>query len=399
MFISDKAKRVKESSTLFINSKFKEMKAAGLDAVGFGTGEPDFDTPDHIKNAAIEAINSGVTKYTAASGTPELKKAICGKLLRENGLEYEPANIVVSNGAKHSLLNIFTAICNPGDEVIIPAPFWVSYPELVALADGVPVVVSCSEKDGFKVTVEQLEAALTDKTRALVLNSPSNPTGMIYNKDELQAIADFAVKHGIYVISDEVYEHLIYDGAEHISIASLGEEIKNLTIVVNAVSKTYAMTGWRIGYTACGKELAKAMSNIQSHGTSNPNSIAQAASTVALNGGLDEVAKMREEFKKRRDYMTSRMNEIDGISCSIPQGAFYVMMNISEIIGTKLYGQVINGSDDFANLFLEKKLVAVVPCSGFGADEFIRWSYASSMETIKKGLDRLEEFVKEGKNA
>lgn len=399
MFISDKAKRVKESSTLFINSKFKEMKAAGLDAVGFGTGEPDFDTPDHIKTAAIDAINNGVTKYTAASGTPELKKAICGKLLRENGLEYEPANIVVSNGAKHSLLNIFTAICNPGDEVIIPAPFWVSYPELVALADGVPVVVSCSEKDGFKVTVEQLEAALTAKTRALVLNSPSNPTGMIYNKDELQAIADFAVKHGIYVISDEVYEHLIYDGAEHISIASLGEEIKNLTIVVNAVSKTYAMTGWRIGYTACGKELAKAMSNIQSHGTSNPNSIAQAASTVALNGGLDEVAKMREEFKKRRDYMTSRMNEIEGVSCSIPQGAFYVMMNISEIIGTKLYGQVINGSDDFANLFLEKKLVAVVPCSGFGADEFIRWSYASSMETIKKGLDRLEEFVKEGKNA
>jgi len=397
MYISKKAKAVKPSSTLYIDSKFKSMKAEGIDVVGFGTGEPDFDTPQHIKDAAIAALAKGMTKYTPAAGTLELKQAICRKFKRDNGLDFEPSQIVVSNGAKHSLNNIFLAICDPGDEVLIPAPFWVSYPEMVSLADGVAVSVPSSEATGFKVTVEDLKKYTTPRTRALVLNSPSNPTGMIYNKDELQKIADFAVENNIYVISDEVYEHLAYDGSEHISIASLGDKIKNLTIVVNAVSKTYAMTGWRIGYTASSKELATVMSNIQSHATSNPNSIAQAAAVAALDGSLDAVFEMKKAFIERRDYMVDRINKIDGVSCLKPTGAFYVMMNISKLIGTKLYGTQINSSDDFANLFLEKALVAVVPCSGFGDDNYIRWSYATSMDTVKKGIDRLEKFLKEGR--
>ena len=396
MYISEKAKRVKPSSTLAIDSKFKAMKAEGIDAVGFGTGEPDFDTPDEIKAACIDALNRGVTKYTPASGTPDLKKAVCRKLLRDNGLTYQPTDIVISNGAKHSLTNIFMAICNPGDEVIIPAPYWVSYPEMVAMADGKSVILTATEENEFKISAADFEAAITPKTRAIVINSPSNPTGSVYTEEELRAIADVAVKHNIYVISDEVYEHLTYDGAKHVSIASFGEDIKKLTIVVNAMSKTYAMTGWRIGYTACEKELATAMANIQSHATSNPNSFAQAAACVALDGSLDCVNMMKAEFKKRRDYMHKRINEIDGVSCILPQGAFYVMMNIDKIIGRTIYGKMINGSDDFAELFLEKALVAIVPCSGFGVDNYLRWSYATSMESIEKGLDRLEKFLKEG---
>ncbi len=397
MYISKKAQAVSPSSTLYIDSKFKAMKAQGIDVVGFGTGEPDFDTPQHIKDAAIKALENGMTKYTPASGTPALKEAICRKLKRDNGLDYTPANIVVSNGAKHSLMNVFTAICNPGDEIIIPAPYWVSYPEMVALADGVPVIVNSTEENGFKVTPEDLEAVITDKTRGFVLTSPSNPTGMVYTEEEIKALADFAVKHGIYVISDEVYEHLVYDDHKHVSIASFGEEIKELTIVVNALSKTYAMTGWRIGYTACGAELTKAMANIQSHATSNPNSIAQAAAAAALDGSLDCVYEMKAEFIKRRNYMVEKINSIEGVSCLMPQGAFYVMMNIEKILGTKLYGKEIKSSDDFADLFLEKSLVAVVPCSGFGTDKYIRWSYANSMEAIVKGLDRLEKFLTEGR--
>ncbi len=397
MYISKKAGAVSPSSTLYIDSKFKAMKAQGIDVVGFGTGEPDFDTPQHIKEAAIKALENGMTKYTPASGTPKLKEAVCRKLKRDNGLDYDPSCIVISNGAKHSLMNIFTAICNPGDEIIIPAPYWVSYTEMVALADGVPVIINSTEETQFKITVSDLEKALTDRTRGIVINSPSNPTGMVYTEEELRAIADFAVKNNIYIISDEVYEHLIYDGHKHVSIASFGEDIKALTIVVNAVSKTYAMTGWRIGYTACEPELAKVMANIQSHATSNPNSIAQAAAEAALDGSLDCVFEMREEFIKRRNYMVEKINSIDGISCLMPQGAFYVMMNIEKLIGTKLYGKEIKGSDDFADLFLEKSLVAVVPCSGFGADNYIRWSYANSMEAIVKGLDRLEKFLAEGR--
>lgn len=396
MFISKKASRVNPSTTLYIDSKFKALKASGVDAVGFGTGEPDFDTPQHIKDAAIKALEDGMTKYTPASGLPALKQAVCNKLKRDNGLDYEISNIVVSNGAKHSLMNIFTAICDPGDEIIIPTPFWVSYPEMVSMADGVPVFVETTADDGFKVTVDKLDSVLTNRTRAIIINSPSNPTGMVYDKEELLAIAKWAVTHDLYIISDEVYEHLVYDGAQHVSLATFSEEIKEHTIIVNAVSKTYAMTGWRIGYTASNAELAKVMSNIQSHGTSNPNTIAQYAAITALDGSLDAVYEMRTEFIKRRNYMVEKINEIDGVSCLMPKGAFYVMMNMEELVGKKLYGKEIKNSDDFAELFLEKALVAVVPCTGFGAPNYVRWSYATSMESIEKGLDRLKKFLAEG---
>ena len=392
-FIADKAARVSPSSTLAIDSKAKAMKAQGIDVVAFGAGEPDFDTPKHIKDAAIAAILDGKTKYTPASGTPELKAAICRKLQRDNGLTYAPENIVVSNGAKHSLMNVFNAICNPGDEVIIPAPFWVSYPEMVKMADGVPVVLMTKEENDFKFTAKELEAAITPKTRALVLNTPSNPTGMVYSKEELLAIADVCVRHDLYVVSDEIYEHLVY-GEFPTSIAALGEEIFKRTIIVNGVSKTYAMTGWRIGYTACCAEVAKVMSNIQSHATSNPNSVAQAAAIAALDGPMDEMLKMKAAFDERRQYMVKRISGIDGVSCREPKGAFYVMMNISALMGKTLGGVKIETSDDFANAFLDKALVAVVPGSGFAADDYVRWSYATSMENIQKGLDRLEEFLK-----
>ena len=394
MFISKKALAVSPSSTLAIDSKFKAMKAEGIDVVGFGTGEPDFDTPENIKNAAKAALDRGFTKYTPASGTPELKKAICNKLLRDNGLEYEPSQIVVSNGAKHSLMNVFTAICDPGDEIIVPGPFWVSYTEMIRLADGVPVVVSTTEESGFKLNARDFEKAITPRTRGVVVNSPSNPNGMVYSKEDLKSIADVALRHGLYIISDEVYEHLVYDGHTHTSIASFGPEYKEATIVVNAVSKTYAMTGWRIGYTACSEPLAKAMANIQSHSTSNPNSIAQAAATEALNGDLSAVMAMKEAFIKRRDYMYKRINAMPGVSCTLPEGAFYIMMNISKLKGQTFYGKKIETSDDFADILLEKALVAVVPCSGFGDDNFIRWSYATSMESIEKGMDRLEKLLK-----
>ena len=392
-FIADKAARVSPSSTLAIDSKAKAMIAQGIDVVAFGAGEPDFDTPQHIKDAAVEAIMAGKTKYTPASGTVDLKQAVCRKFARDNGLSYAPENIVVSNGAKHSLMNIFNAICNPGDEVIIPAPFWVSYPEMVKMADGVPVALMTKEENDFKFTADELEAAITDKTRALVLNTPSNPTGMVYTKAELEAIAEVILRHDIYVISDEIYEHLVY-GDFPTSIAALGEEIKEKTIIVNGVSKTYAMTGWRIGYTASNAALAKVMSNIQSHATSNPNSIAQAAAIAALDGPMDEMLKMKAAFNERRKYMMERIAKIDGVSCREPKGAFYVMMNISALKGRTLGGVKIESSDDFANAFLEKALVAVVPGSGFAADDYVRWSYATSMENIKKGLDRLEAFLK-----
>ena len=391
--IAKKASGISPSSTLAIDAKFKSMKAQGLDVVGFGAGEPDFDTPQHIKDAAIDAINQGKTKYTPASGTLELKQAICRKFARDNGLAYEPANIVVSNGAKHSLVNTFMAICNPGDEVIIPAPYWVSYPEMVKIADGVPVILPTKEENAFKFSIEDLKAVITPKTRAIVINSPSNPTGMVYTEEELRAIAEVAVEHEIYVVSDEIYEHLTYEG-KPVSIASFGGKIKDLTIIINGVSKTYAMTGWRIGYTASNEALAKVMANVQSHATSNPNTIAQAAAVAALDGPTDTVEMMRKAFLERRNYMVERIGKIDGVSCLCPHGAFYVMMNVSALFGREIAGCKINGSDDFANAFLEKANVAVVPGSGFGADNYVRWSYATSMENIKAGLDRLENFLK-----
>ena len=394
MKLSAKATQISASPTLAIDSKFKAMKAEGIDVVGFGCGEPDFDTPENIKAAAIAAINEGQTKYTPASGTLALKKAICEKLKKDNGLDYGTDCIVVSNGAKHSLINAFNAILNPGDEVIVPAPYWVSYTEMVKMADGVPVIIETKEEDGFKFTAQQLKDAITPKTKALVLNSPSNPTGMVYSEEELRAIAEVAVEKDIFVVSDEIYEKLIYDGKKHVSIASFNDEIKKRTIIINGVSKSYAMTGWRIGFTAALPEITKVMANMQSHAASNPSSISQAAALEAYVGTQDTVENMRKVFEERRNYMVDRINSIDGVSCIKPEGAFYVMMNIKNLFGREICGKVINTSDEFCELLLEKSLVALVPGSGFGAEGFVRWSYATSMENIKKGLDRLEEFLK-----
>ncbi len=394
MELSRKALQVSASPTLAIDAKFKAMKADGIDVIGFGCGEPDFDTPDNIKAMAVKAIEEGQTKYTPASGTLALKKAICDKLKRDNGLDYTPANIVVSNGAKHSLINSFNAITNPGDEIIVPAPYWVSYTEMIKMADGIPVIIETKEEDGFKFTAQQLKDAITPKTKALVLNSPSNPTGMLYSEAELREIAEIAVEHDIFVIADEIYEKLIYDGKEHISIASFNEEIKNRTIIVNGVSKSYAMTGWRIGFTAANEEVTKAMANMQSHAASNPSSISQAAALEAYNGEQSTVEDMRKVFEERRNYMVDRINSIKGVSCKKPEGAFYVMMNIKDVFGKEIGGKVINNSDDFCEVLLEKSLVALVPGSGFGIEGYVRWSYATSMENIVKGLDRLEEFLK-----
>lgn len=392
-YISKKALSVSPSPTLSLDAKFKQMKKQGIPVVGFGAGEPDFDTPDNVKAAGIKAIENGITKYTPASGTVELKEAICAKIKRDSGLDYDISNIVVSNGGKHCLTNIFMAICEPGDEVIIPSPFWVSYPEMVKMADGVPVFLETTEETNFKFSPEDLEKCITEKTRALVLNTPSNPTGMVYSGEEIKKIAEIAVKNNIYVIFDEIYEKLVYEG-EHVNIATFGEEIKDLTIIVNGMAKAYAMTGWRIGFTASNADVAKAMSNIQSHATSNPNSIAQAASVEALNGNQTSVAEMKKEYIARRDYMVERINSIDGISCKKPNGAFYIFMNVKELLGKELYGKTFDSASALCADILDRALVALVPSEGFGIDGYVRLSYATSMETIKEGLDRIEKYIK-----
>ncbi len=391
-YISEKAKGVSPSPTLYLDAKYKQMKKQGIPVVGFGAGEPDFETPDNIKEAAIRAINEGFTRYTPASGTVELKKAICDKFKRDAGLDYGIENIVVSNGGKHALTNVFMAICEQGDEVIIPAPFWVSYPEMVKMAGGAPVFLNTTEENNFKFTAKELEMHITDRTRALVLNTPSNPTGMVYTKQELEEIAKVAVKHNVYVVFDEIYEKLVYEG-EHINIASLGDDIKELTIVVNGMAKAYAMTGWRIGFAAANADVAKAMSNIQSHATSNPNSIAQAASVEGLSGDQSSVDVMRNEYEKRRDYMVDRINSINGLSCKKPNGAFYVFMNVRAVLGKEHYGKMINTASELCDDILERALVALVPSEGFGIDGYVRFSYATSMETIKEGLDRIEKYI------
>ncbi len=390
--ISEKAKSISPSPTLAIDSKFKQMKKQGVPVVGFGAGEPDFDTPDYIKESGIKAIQENHTKYTPASGTVELKQAICHKVKRDTGLDYSNDNVIICNGGKHALTNVFMAILNPGDEVVIPAPFWVSYPEMVKMSDGVPVYLDTTEENDFKFTVEQLSKVVTDKTRALVLNTPSNPTGMVYTKDELQAIADFAVKHEIYVVFDEIYEKLIYEG-EHVNIATLGDDIRKLTIIVNGMAKTYAMTGWRIGYAVAETPIIKAMSNIQSHATSNPNSIAQFASAEALWGDQSFIDDMKKAYVERRDYMVERINSIDGISCIKPNGAFYIFMNVKDQLGKVHYGKVINTASELCEDILDRALVAMVPSEGFGIDGYVRLSYATSMEVIKTGLDRIEEYL------
>jgi len=395
MKLSQKSMLINGSLTLAIDAKAKKMKAEGIDVVGFGAGEPDFATPKFIVDAAKEALDKGYTGYTPSSGITELKQAICDKLLRDNGIEYDISEIIVSNGAKHSLYNIFQAILNPGDEVIIPTPYWVTYPELVKMAGGTPVFLETREENDFKINIKDLEKVISKNTKAFILNSPGNPSGCVYTRDELEAIASLAVDSNFFVISDEVYEKLIYDEYEHISIASLNPQIKNITLVVNGMSKTYAMTGWRIGYTAGNKEVIKVMSNIQSHATSNPNTIAQYASVAALRGPQDIVEQMVAEFGKRRRFMVDRIRKIDGLSSNEPKGAFYVMLNISNAIGRKYKNKTINGSMDFAELLLDAYKVAVVPGLAFGADNYVRLSYATSMQLIEKGLDRIEGFMNE----
>lgn len=393
--VSKIAEAVRASTTLAVDSLAKQMKADGLDVVGFGTGEPDFNTPDNINMAGIKAICDGKTKYTPAAGIIPLRKAIAQRLKEDCGLDYDYTQIVVASGAKHSVYIALAAITNPGDEIIIPAPFWVSYYEMVRMVGGTPVIVEAGEAQDFKITAEQLENAITDKTKCLMLNNPSNPTGMIYSADELRALADVCVKHDLYILADEIYYQLIYDGIEFTSIASLSEDIKERTLLINGVSKSYAMTGWRVGYCAANKTLAKIMSNFLSHSTGAPSTISQWASVEALSGPQDGIEAMRLEFLKRRDYIVERINAIPGVSCIRPNGAFYVMMNIEKLIGRTLGGKLIENDDDFAVALLEKALVAVVPCSGFGMKNFVRWSYAASMENIQKGLDRLEKFVTE----
>ena len=391
--LSKKAQAVKPSSTLGITAKVKELKAEGVDVVGFGAGEPDFNTPENICDAAIAAIKEGFTKYTPASGTNELKKAVCKKFEEFNRLHYEPAQIVISNGGKHSLSNIFDAILNQGDEVIIPGPYWLSYPEMVKLSDGIPVIVYGTKENEYKVTADQIEQAVTAKTKALVLNSPNNPTGMIYTKSELQKIADLAVKYDFYVVSDEMYEYLIYGDEKHISIASLGEEIYKRTLTCSGLSKSYAMTGWRIGYVGAPLQIAKLMGAIQSHATSNPNSIAQKAAYEALTGQQETVAAMCEKFNKRRIYMFERLSKMPHIQIFEPRGAFYAFVDISELLEMSYKGNPVSDGQNLAQILLSDYHVAVVPCDDFGYPNHVRLSYAISQEQIEKGLDRIENFI------
>ncbi|WP_138296638.1 MULTISPECIES: pyridoxal phosphate-dependent aminotransferase [unclassified Clostridium] len=393
MQVSSRAAGVVGSVTLEIDAKAKKMKADGIDVVGFGAGEPDFPTPQFVIDAAKDALDKGLTRYTPAAGLLELRQAICDKLQKDNGISYAPAQIVVSNGAKHALYNTFQAILEPGDEVLIPSPYWVSYPEMVKMAGGVPVFVPGAAEDGFKPSLSALRAACTPRTVAMILNSPSNPTGAIYTREELEGIAALAVEKQFYVISDEIYEELTYDGAQHISIASLGEDIYQQTIVINGMSKAHAMTGWRIGYSAAPVPVAKVIANYQSHATSNANTIAQWASVAALTGPRDDLEAMVREFAARRDYLCDRIEDIPGLGCVRPGGAFYVMMRVSGLYGKSYEGQTISNSMDFAGVLLDQAQVAVVPGVAFGAGEYVRLSYATSRENIEKGMDRIAAFV------
>ena len=394
MELSRKAQAIEPSLTLAITAKAKEMKEKGIDVISFSAGEPDFNTPKNIINAAIKAMEDGNTKYTSVNGILQLREAICKKFKDDNGLEYNPSQIVVSTGAKQSLANTFLAILNPGDEVIVSTPYWVSYPELIKLADGKPVFVEGDEKSNYKFTKENLEKAVTAKTKAIVLNTPNNPTGTIYNKEELEVIADFAKKYDIIIISDEMYEKLIYDNENHISIASLSKDAYERTIVINGLSKSYAMTGWRIGYCAASEKIAKLMISIQSHVTSNVCSITQYAALEALSGPQDEITKMINEFEKRRNYMINRIESIDNLSIVKPKGAFYIMINIENCLGKEINGKILNDSMEFCASLLENEKLAVIPGKAFGLNNYIRVSYATSMEAIKEGLNRNESFIK-----
>ncbi|MEG1242094.1 MAG: pyridoxal phosphate-dependent aminotransferase [Oscillospiraceae bacterium] len=389
------ATEVRASSTLAVDALAKQMKADGLDVIGFGTGEPDFDTPDNIKEAAIKAINEGKTKYTPAAGLVVLRRAVCSRLKLDFDLDYNHTQITVASGAKHSVYIALMALLNPGDEVVLPAPYWVSYYEMIHMAGGTPFIIQTGEADHFKITPERLESVIGHKTKVLMLNNPSNPSGMLYSEEELRALAEVCKKHDLYVISDEIYSSLVYDDKKFTSFASISEDAYERTVLVTGVSKSYAMTGWRIGYAASNAKIAKVMANFLSHSTGAPGTMNQIAAIEALSGPQDGVEAMRKVFEVRRNYIVSRMNEIPDVSCIMPDGAFYVMMNLEKLIGKTLGGKLIENDDDFAVSFLEKGLVALVPCSGFGAPGFVRWTYAASMESIREGLNRLEAFLKD----
>ena len=393
MTLAKRVSKLKPSPTLAIDAKAKAMIAQGMDVVNFGVGEPDFDTPENVKAAAIKAINNGFTKYTAVGGTDELKEAIIKKMQGDNNLAYSKNQIIVSCGAKHSLYNIAQVLFDRGDEIVIPAPYWVSYPDQVILNNAKPVILNTKEENNFMLSTKELKKKITKKTKAIILNSPSNPTGSAYDKDILEEIAEIAVKKKIFIISDEIYEKIIYDGFMHVSIASLNEKVKNLTIVVNGLSKSHSMTGWRIGYAAGPDEIISAMNKVQSQSTSNPASISQKAAVEALKGPQDFIKTMVDEFDKRRRYIVERLNKIEGIACQMPKGAFYAFPNISKLFGKSYNGKKIKGSSDLANYLLDKAQAAVVAGDAFGADDYIRFSYATSIENIKKGIDRIEAAI------
>lgn len=396
MNLSEKALGIKPSSTLSITERAGVLRKEGKDVISFSIGEPDFDTPEHIRKAAIEAINEGFTRYTPAAGILELRKAVAKKLKEENGLDYDYTQIVISNGAKHSLINSLMAIINPGDEVIIPAPYWLSYSEMVRIAGGTPVIVYTRKEDDFALTRKVLESGYSDKTKAVIITTPSNPTGMVMPEEALREIADFAVEKDIIVIADEIYEKLIYSkDKKHVSIASFGKEIYDRTITVNGVSKSYAMTGWRIGYTASPLKIAKLMSSMQSHMTSNPNSIAQKAALAAIEGPQDCVEQMRVQFEKRRDYIYDRVAKMPYVSALKPEGAFYLFIDFSGTYGKSYKGEKLESAAQIGALLLDEQLIAVVPCADFGMPDYIRFSYATSIENITKGMDRLEQFLSE----
>ena len=387
------AQAVQASTTMAIDTLFKQMKADGVDVIGFGAGEPDFNTPDAIKAAGIRAIEENETRYTPAVGTLEVRRAVCGRVKADFDLDYTPSQVIVSSGAKHIVYLALRALINPGDEVILPSPYWVSYLELIKIMGGVPVVIHAGESEDFKITPEKLAAAITPRTKALLLNNPSNPTGMVYTRQELEGLAKVCVDNDLYIVADEIYYCLMYDGAPFTSVASLSPEVKERTVVINGVSKAYAMTGWRIGYGCAPDPIARVMANYVSHSTGSPVAISQKAAAAALSGPQDEVETMRQAFEARRNYIVERMNRIDGVSCIKPQGAFYVMMNLEKLLGRTIGGVTITDDNVFADAFLKQGLVAVVPGSGFGAPNFVRWSYATSMDNIKAGLDRLEQFL------
>ena len=396
MTISERVKNINPSQTLAITAQALKMKREGKKVISFAAGEPDFDTPENIKEEAISAINQGFTKYTASSGIIELKEAIIEKLKSDNKVEYILSEIIVSNGAKQCLFNAILTLCNPGDEVLLPIPCWVSYTEQIKFAQAVPIFINTRQEEAFKLSAAQVEEKISPKAKLLILNSPNNPTGAVYEEEELKKIAQLLLKYNLYCICDEIYEKLIYDEAKHLTIASLNNEVKNITILINGVSKSYAMTGWRIGYAAGPEDIISGMSKIQGHSTSNPNSIAQKASVEALLGRQDTIEKMRKAFDERRKYMVKRLNEIEGFSCLNPTGAFYAFPNVNGVLkrGIEYNSKKIKNSFDLSDFILKEAEVALIPGSAFEAEGYLRLSYATSMEDIKEGLDRIENILR-----